>query len=176
MDGRQQAQRDATIASYQEGAQEYRAATESGLRSPLADAAGQYARTLSPGARVLEIGSGTGRDARELESLGLSVRRPDITPAFVEMMRADGYTADVLDPLTDDLGGPYDGVWASAVLVHLTREETDVVLRRLATVTRPSGRLFASLKEGDGRRRAQAATCRESASSRTGVLSRCAPR
>jgi hypothetical protein len=78
------------------------------------------------------------------------VRRTDVTPAFVELIRADGYDADVLDPLVDDLGGPYDGVWASAVLLHLSREEMGVVLRRLHECTVPGGTLYASLKEGDG--------------------------
>ena len=34
------------------------------------------------------------------------MRRTDITPAFVRMLRADGHEADVLDPLTDDLDRP----------------------------------------------------------------------
>ena len=68
---------------------------------------------------MLEIGSAGGRDAIQLEERGLTVRRTDVTPAFVELMRSRGYDADVLDPLTDDLGGPYDGVWASACLLHV---------------------------------------------------------
>ena len=52
----------------------------------------------APGARVLEIGSAAGRDARALEAAGLSVRRTDVTPGFVELMRADGYAADVRRP------------------------------------------------------------------------------
>ena len=55
-------------------------------------------RRLDAGARVLEVGSGPGRDARALEEAGLSVRRTDITPAFVRMLRADGFEADVRRP------------------------------------------------------------------------------
>ena len=32
----------------------------------------------------------------------LTVRRTDVTPAFVELMRSRGYDAEVLDPLTDE--------------------------------------------------------------------------
>ena len=53
---------------------------------------------------MLEIGSAGGRDALALEERGLAVRRTDVTPAFVELMRSRGYDADVLDPLTDDAG------------------------------------------------------------------------
>jgi SAM-dependent methyltransferase len=105
---------------------------------------------------VLEIGSGPGRDALALEEAGLSVRRTDITPSFVSMLRAAGHEADVLDPLTDDLsdpaapGTPYDGVWASACLLHVARADLERVLTRLAEATRPGGLLHLSLKEGDG--------------------------
>ena len=109
-----------------------------------------FASTVGAGGTVLEIGSAGGRDALALEERGLVVRRTDISPGFVELMRSQGYDADVLDPLTDDLGGPYDGVWASACLLHVAREDLPTVLRNLAGATRPGGALAMSLKEGDG--------------------------
>ena len=69
-----------------------------------------FAERLGAGARVLEIGSGGGRDARLMEELGLRVRRTDITPGFVALLRAEGHDADVLDPLTDDLASPEGAV------------------------------------------------------------------
>jgi hypothetical protein len=78
------------------------------------------------------------------------VRRTDVTPAFVERLRGQGYDADELDPLRDDLGGPYDGVYANAVLLHLSPDECAEVLRRLRAATRPGGALALTLKEGDG--------------------------
>ena len=108
---------------------------------------------LAPGALVLEVGSGGGRDARELEGRGLRVRRTDVAPAFVELLRADGHDADVLDPLTDDLAddrGPYDAVWANASLLHVDRADLPVVLARLADSVRPGGVLRMAVKEGDG--------------------------
>ena len=56
----------------------------------------------------------------------------------------------MLDPLTDDLGGPYDGVWANASLLHVRRENLSVVMRRLAEATRLHGALHLTVKEGDG--------------------------
>jgi hypothetical protein len=84
------------------------------------------------------------------------VRRTDVTPGFVELMRDEGHDADVLDPLTDDLddplrpGTPYDGVWANASLLHVARADLPTVLRRLADATVPGGLLRFSVKEGDG--------------------------
>jgi len=145
----------ATVESYDAHAAAYRDGTAEMSEESLAQVA-EVARLLGPGARVLEIGSGGGRDALALERAGLSVRRTDITPAFVDLMRATGHDADLLDPLTDDLddperpGTPYDGVWASASLLHVDRSDLPTVLRRLARATRERGVLALWLKEGDG--------------------------
>ena len=112
-----------------------------------------FVQLLGAGARVLEIGSGGGRDARLMEELGLQVRRTDITPGFVSLLQQQGVPADLLDPLVDDLSspvGPYDAVWANASLLHVRRDDLPSVLARLAAVTRPGGMLRVSLKEGDG--------------------------
>ncbi|WP_134741580.1 DinB family protein [Nocardioides sp. 503] len=144
-----------TVGAYDAAAAAYRDATQdmpdSGRRVVRA-----FADSLGAGARVLEIGSGGGRDALALEGVGLSVRRTDVTPAFVSLLRDSGVEADVLDPLTDDLddplrpGRPYDGVWAGASLLHVARPDLPVVLTRLAAATRPGGALRMSVKEGDG--------------------------
>jgi SAM-dependent methyltransferase len=139
----------ATVSAYDVDAASYSDATwevDEGLRADL-DA---FAAAVGPGGLVLEIGSAGGRDALELEARGLTVRRSDVTPAFVELMRSRGHESELLDPLTDELGGPHDGVWANASLLHVARPDLPTVLRRLAAATRPGGVLVMSLKEGDG--------------------------
>ena len=145
-----------TVASYDAYAEDYRAGTQE-MPDVVRQAVERFVAALDPGARVLEIGSGPGRDARALEAAGVAVRRTDITPAFVRMLRADGNSADVLDPLSDDLTDPerdtpYDGVWASASLVHARREDLPTILANLAGATRSGGVLHLALKEGDGAR------------------------
>ncbi len=139
----------ATVAAYDGDAEAYSDRVwevHAELRAEL-DA---FAAAVGAGGSVLEIGSAGGRDALQLEERGLVVRRTDVAPAFVDLMRSRGHDADVLDPLTDDLGGPYDGVWASACLLHVGRGDLPTVLTRLAAATRPGGALGMSLKEGDG--------------------------
>ena len=149
------AARSATIRAYDASAADYLAGTRE-LPATVAAAIGRFAGMVSRGGRVLEIGSGSGRDAGALERAGLSVRRTDITPAFVEILRSGGHQADQLDPLYDDLadpaapGTPYDGVWADASLLHVDRDDLPTVLTRLARATRRGGTLFVSVKEGDG--------------------------
>jgi len=141
--------RRATVAAYDASARAYASANPVLPDSVRADL-DSFSRRLPPGARVLEVGSAAGRDAALLEELGLQVHRTDVTPAFVALLREQGHDADVLDPLVDDVVGPYDGVWANASLLHVLRADLVTVLQRLGSATRPGGLLRFSVKEGDG--------------------------
>jgi SAM-dependent methyltransferase len=149
------AARAATVRAYDASAAVYRDNTAE-VPAGVQAAIDRFVGLLRPGARLLEIGSGSGRDARALEHAGMSVRRTDITPAFVQLLRDSGFDADVVDPLVDDLadpaapGTPYAGVWADASLLHVDREDLPRVLSRLADATEPDGVLFVGVKEGDG--------------------------
>jgi SAM-dependent methyltransferase len=144
-----------TVRSYDAVAAEY-AAEAAAMPEWVATEIDAFATALGRPGRVLEIGSGGGRDALELEQRAISVRRTDIAKGFVELLRESGFQADLLDPLTDDLadpqrpGTPYDGIWACACLIHVAREDLGTVLGRLAAATRTGGRLHASVREGDG--------------------------
>jgi SAM-dependent methyltransferase len=144
-----------TVRSYDAAAAEY-AAEAAAMPEWVGTEINAFVTGLGGSGRVLEIGSGGGRDALELEKQGISVRRTDISKGFVELLRKRGFEADLLDPLTDDLadpqrpGTPYDGIWACACLIHVAREDFGTVLRRLAGATRAGGRLHASVRDGDG--------------------------
>ena len=144
-----------TVRSYDAVAAEY-AAEAAAMPAWVATEIDAFVTDLGGSGRVLEIGSGGGRDALELEKRGMSVRRTDISKGFVDLLRERGFEADLLDPLTEDLadpqrpGTPYDGIWACACLIHVAREDLGTVLGRLAEATRIGGRLHASVREGDG--------------------------
>ena len=147
-----------TVRSYEASAAEY-AAEAATMPAWVAGEIEAFVDALDGTGRILEIGSGGGRDARELERRGLSVRCTDVAQGFADLLRANGVEADRLDPLTDDLADPqhpdtpYDGVWSCACLFHVAREDLVTVLGRLATATRSGGRIHASFKEGDGENR-----------------------
>jgi SAM-dependent methyltransferase len=139
---------DVTLTSYQSRVQEYLRGTQ--WPAPeLAAFLDRFASRSGQGP-VLEIGSGPGRDADYLEARGVRVIRTDATPAFVDLLRHAGHDARLLDVRTDPLGGPYQGILANAVLLHLSRDQFEDVLRRARAATAPGGFLAFTLKEGDG--------------------------
>ena len=68
-----------TIGSYDAYAGEYASGT-SAMPDEVTHNLNHFVDLVGTEARVLEIGSGPGRDAAALEQIGLSVRRTDITP------------------------------------------------------------------------------------------------
>jgi SAM-dependent methyltransferase len=108
---------------------------------------------VGSGARVLELGSGTGRDADHLESVGVRVRRTDATQAFVDLQTEGGARAEVLNAIHDDLvaaGAPgYDAVLALCVLIHVDRPLVPAVLAKIRAALRPNGVFLVSVREGE---------------------------
>jgi Methyltransferase domain len=138
---------DLTLQSYEAGAERYRSASPP--TAPEVQALLDELAELIPGGTILEVGSGPGDDASYLEDKGVSVLRSDGARSFVNMMRADGHPARLLDVRSDDLGGPYDAIMAIAVLIHLSRDEFESFLVRARDAV-PSGYLAFTLKQGDG--------------------------
>jgi 2-polyprenyl-3-methyl-5-hydroxy-6-metoxy-1,4-benzoquinol methylase len=140
-----------TLQTYEVAADEYaRRNRETGAWSEVVQLIDESAALLPKGATVLEIGSGAGTEADVLSSRGLRVQRTDATLAFVEIVRATGHDAQHLNVVTDDLGGPWDCVFANAVFLHLSREQFRVVLVKTSLSVRLNGLLVFTLKEGDG--------------------------
>ncbi|MEV6414716.1 class I SAM-dependent methyltransferase [Kribbella sp. NPDC051718] len=121
---------EVTLATYERAAERFRESIPTGVNEQLVELFDEIDARLPGGGDVLELGSGTGRDAVELERRGHRVRRTDAAGSFVEMIRADGHDAEHLNALSDDFGGPYDLVFADAVFLHFTPEQLATVLRK----------------------------------------------
>lgn len=101
-------------------------------------------------ARILEIGSAFGRDAAYIQSKGYKVECSDATQAFVDLLNQKGLHARKLNAITDDISGPYDLIFANAVLVHFTREETAQVLHKIFSALKEGGIFAFTVKQGKG--------------------------
>ena len=136
-----------TVQSYEGFAREYDTLVN-GRRPPhIEDALRRLVQCLPIGGSVLEVGSGTGRDADFVESLGAVVRRTDAAQAFLDLMAERGKKADLLNVMTDELGGgPYDGVLAMGVLIHVDREQVAPVLRKIHAALKPGGAFLVAMR------------------------------
>jgi SAM-dependent methyltransferase len=138
-----------TVAGYERCARDYAASVDSTPSPSGAAALRQLAAAVTPGGRVLEIGSGPGWDADFLETLGIDVHRTEVTAAFRDFQAERGKRCDPLDLLADEIDGRYDGIAMLAVLQHFERAQLDPALRKLARVLDAGGALLLMYPEGD---------------------------
>ncbi|MDB5099392.1 MAG: Methyltransferase type 11 [Cyanobacteria bacterium RYN_339] len=108
---------------------------------------------LPPGAKILDAGCGSGRDALRFKQQGHVVTLVEPSLALAELA-AELVGQEVLALRFQDLSfdQEFDGAWASASLLHVPRSEIDDVLARLWRALRPGGILYASFKHGEGER------------------------
>lgn len=105
---------------------------------------------LNKSAKILEIGSGTGRDADYFASCGYTLELTDASQGFVDHLNKIGKKARLLNAITDDLGTGYDMVFADAVFLHFNRMQLKVVLEKVYGALKPSAHIAFSVKAGSG--------------------------
>jgi SAM-dependent methyltransferase len=106
---------------------------------------------LPPGSSILELGCGAGNHSAEMLSRGFKVRATDGSPEMAEIA-ARRLNHPVEAMLFHELNekGAYDGVWASACLLHVPRDELSGILTRIHGALKPDGLFYASYKVGHG--------------------------
>ena len=110
---------------------------------------------LFPTGKVLEIGSGGGRDAKELIAKGYEYTGTDVSQGLLEEAKKANPNATFLQQSVYDLDFPddtFDGFWASAVLLHIPKDRIDEALGRLHSVVRSDGVGFISIIQGEGQK------------------------
>jgi len=139
-----------TIQSYEDHVQDYIDGTPQQVSGILKEWLDRTLAMTAKDARILELGSAMGRDAAYVQSQGYTVECTDVTEGFVTLLQEKGFNARKLNAITDDLGGPYDLVLASAVLLHFTREEVAAVLNKIHQALSDGGIFAFTLKQGEG--------------------------
>lgn len=97
--------------------------------------------TLPSGAKVLEIGSADGENAKILETFKFDVVASDVAPAFIAACKKQGLKTARINVLKDDLPTKLNGVLCWRVFVHFTPEDTELALKRIYDSLVENGRL-----------------------------------
>ena len=135
---------------YDEQAEAFFARTKD---ADLSDLHRRFLAHIPPAGRLLDAGCGSGRDALAFARAGYEVTAFDASPALVRLARK--HTGlDVLELRFEDVAwtNRFEGIWACASLLHVTRSELPRTLERLADALRPGGVIYMSFKAGDGER------------------------
>lgn len=138
-----------TLQSYQDKTQEYIDGTP-----PIDDVLKEWLNEslgfISKDGKILEVGSGFGRDAEYIREQGFDIECSDAVSNFVELLQNKGFKARMLDLLRDEIESGYDMVLADAVLLHFTPAEAEAVTQKIYAALPKSGIFALRMKQGNG--------------------------
>ncbi|MBF0107452.1 MAG: methyltransferase domain-containing protein [Deltaproteobacteria bacterium] len=112
-----------------------------------------FLKHLTPGGTILDCGCGSGRDTLAFCKMGYNVTAMDGSEEMCKI--AAEYTHHKIHHkhfCEINWVNEFDGVWACASLLHLTRDELDKTLPLIFAALKSKGAFYASFKHGAGER------------------------
>ena len=135
-----------TLQYYEDNAKAFISGT---VNADMSDARQRFLKLLPENALILDFGCGSGRDTKAFLEHGYRV---DAIDGSAELCRqASDYTGICVRQMLFqelDISNYYDGVWACASILHLSKIEISDVLKRISNALKPGGILYTSFKYG----------------------------
>ena len=105
---------------------------------------------IPEGGLILDFGCGSGRDSRYFLSKGYKVEAADGSETLCEIA-SENTGLEVRKMLFSELNDneKFDGIWACASVLHLTKEELRMVLLKMVHAVKTGGYIYVSFKYGD---------------------------
>lgn len=110
---------------------------------------------LLPSGKVIEIGSGAGKDAAALIKMGYKYTGTDASKGLITVAQQRNPNATFINKSVDELDfpdGSFDGFWTAATLLHIPKDRIDTALQSIKRVIKSEGIGFISMKAGSGER------------------------
>ena len=132
---------------YDENAQEFFDGT---VNADMSKHHEEFLKYIPENGHILDAGCGSGRDTKIFKDLGYEVTAID---GSLEMCRLASEYAGVnvchMQFQEIEFENEFDGIWASASLLHVSSDEIDLVLNKLKESLKEDGIFYASFKLGD---------------------------
>ena len=137
-----------TIFYYEEHAVEF---CKSTIDADMTFCRNMFLKYLDPQSHILDAGCGSGRDSKAFADMGYYVTAMDASPKIcTEAEKVLGQKVLCQSFEEMNMEKMFDGIWACASLLHVSKEKMPDVLHRLKCALKDNGILYASFKYGDG--------------------------
>ena len=104
---------------------------------------------LPSGATILDFGCGAGRDSKYFAEKGFQVTATDGSEELCKVAnRLAGVCAKQMLFSELDAMEEYDGIWACASILHLSKDELRDVIQKMIRAVKTAGYLYMSFKYG----------------------------
>lgn len=142
--------RELTIEYYNQNAVEFVSTTVGADMESIYE---EFEKYINIGGCILDLGCGSGRDSKYFYEKGYHVIAFDAAIAMCEETRKQ-VPIEVFHQRAEDIAyvGKFDAVWACASLLHVARDNMQVVLRKVVNALKTEGILYGSWKYGDNER------------------------
>ena len=142
--------REITINSYNKTAEAYYKIVSSFELLPELEI---FINKVKKNGNILDLGCGPGHHSRVFVDNGFTVEGIDLSTEMIAIAKKEvtGANFQVMDIL--DLNfekESFDGIWASASLLHIPKKNLKSVLNKLKSALTKEGVLYISLKKGEG--------------------------
>ncbi len=137
-----------TISYYDQNAQHF---FDDTANVDMGELYSEFLHHIPKGGRILDAGCGSGRDTRHFLQQGYDVTAFDASAAMCRL--ASEFTGICVVQRTFeqvDWRCTFDGIWACASLLHVARDQIEIVLQKLCRALKPEGVMFMSFKFRDG--------------------------
>lgn len=140
----------ATIHSYETGIDQYIQNSRVKRGGEVDNWIEKSLQPLRQDAKILEIGSAYGRDAKIIEEKGFRVEKTDATEGFVNILKKEDPKARILNIISDDIDDTYDLIIANAVFLHFNDTEIRLTTKKVYDALNLHGMFSLTLKQGEG--------------------------
>ena len=136
-----------TLAYYNTNAHRF---TSDPLDVDFSDIQDSFLAQLKPGALILDFGCGSGRDTAYFREKGLTVDAADGSSEMCRLASEYLQTPVACMEFNElDAEDLYDGIWASASIMHLEYEKLKEVFPKMIRALKKNGILYVNFKYGD---------------------------
>ncbi|NCN86715.1 class I SAM-dependent methyltransferase [archaeon] len=106
-----------------------------------------------PKGNILDIGCGSGVQARHLQERGLQVYGIDLSEKLIKLAKKESQNSFFNKMDMRELkfiSGMFDGIWSVASLLHLEKKDVPLALSEAYRILKPEGIMYLSIKGGKG--------------------------
>jgi ubiquinone/menaquinone biosynthesis C-methylase UbiE len=139
-----------TINTYNQMAEEYDMETTDFWQKFPRSFLDKFIETVGINGRVLDIGSGPGRDGLLLKEAGLTVTCLDASEAMIKLSSEKGLDSVLGDFMNLPFANQsFSGAWVYTSLLHVPKKDINIALNEIKRILEPNGVLGLGMIKGD---------------------------
>lgn len=131
---------------YEDNAMQYASVT---VHADMHETCDRFLSFIKEKGHILDFGCGSGRDSLYFKKRGYEVTALDGSKALCDYAeKLLQQPVICMDFMAFDECDVYDGIWACASLLHYSKDDLSLILRKLHTALKKNGILYMSFKYG----------------------------